>query len=88
MCANLNDEEEELIGLVFLCVCCIVLYTQKTIEGYLDSISTLIFNTIITKLNIHAVHSSRYLQSKFMFDLSHASMVKILYIPKWVNPQY
>ena len=37
---------------------------RKTIEGYLDSVSSLTFNTIQTKLIMHAFHSSRYLQSK------------------------
>ena len=37
---------------------------RKTIEGYLDLFSSLTFNTIKTKLFIHAFHSSRYLQSK------------------------
>ena len=37
---------------------------RKTIEGYLDSIPSLTFNTIKTKLIMHAFHSSRYLQSK------------------------
>ena len=36
---------------------------RKTIEGYLDSFPSLIFNTIKTKLIIHAFHSYRYLQS-------------------------
>ena len=37
---------------------------RKTIEGYLDSVASLTFNTIKTKLIMHAFHSSRYLQSK------------------------
>ena len=37
---------------------------RKTIEGYLDSIPSLTFNTIKTKLIMHTFHSSRYLQSK------------------------
>ena len=38
---------------------------SQTIEGYLDSVPSLTFNTIKTKLIImHAFHSSRYLQSK------------------------
>ena len=49
----------------------------KTIEGYLNPISSLTSNTIITKLNTHAVHNSRYLQSKLMFKLCPGSMVKI-----------
>ena len=36
---------------------------RKTIEGYLGSGSSLTFNTIKTKLIMHAFHSSRYLQS-------------------------
>ena len=31
---------------------------------------------------MHAFHSSRYLQSKWMFDLSHASMIKVQYMSK------
>ena len=37
---------------------------RKTIEGYLDSVPSLTFNTIKTKLLMDAFHSSRYLQSK------------------------
>ena len=37
---------------------------RKTIEGNLDLFPSLTFNTIKTKLIIHAFHSSRYLQSK------------------------
>ena len=37
---------------------------RKTIEGYLDSVPSLTFNTIKTKLIMHAYHTSRYLQSK------------------------
>ena len=37
---------------------------RKAIEGYLDSVPSLIFNKIKTKLIMHAFHSSRYLQSK------------------------
>ena len=37
---------------------------RKTIEGYLDFISSLTLNAIKTELIMHAVHSSRYLQSK------------------------
>ena len=32
---------------------------------------------------MHEFHSSRYLQSKLMFGLSHASMIKVQYISKW-----
>ena len=32
---------------------------RKTIEGYLDSVRSLTFNTIKTKLIMHAVHSPR-----------------------------
>ena len=35
---------------------------RKTIEGYLGLVPSLTFNTIKTKLIMHAVHSSRYLQ--------------------------
>ena len=54
-------------------------------KGYLDSISSLAFKTSKTKLYSHAVYSSRYLQSKLMFNLSHASMVKIQYSSKLVE---
>ena len=55
---------------------------KKTTEGYLDSILFLTFKTIIIK-KVHAVHSSRYLQSKLMFRLSHTLMVNIQCISKW-----
>ena len=61
---------------------------RKTIEGYLDSVSTLTFNTIITKPIMHAFHSSRYMQSKWMPDFSHTSMVHVQYISKRCNPPY
>ena len=48
---------------------------RKTIEGYLDSAPSLSFNTIKTLLIMYAFHSSRLLQSKWMFYFSHASMV-------------
>ena len=48
---------------------------RKTIEGYLVSVPSLTFNTIKTKLIMHAFHSSRYLQSKWMLYFSHATMV-------------
>ena len=48
---------------------------RKTIEGYLDSVSSLTFNTIKTLLVMHVFHSSRHLQSKWMLYFSHASMV-------------
>ena len=38
-------------------------YTQKTIEGYIDSVLSLTFNTTKPKWIIDAVHSSRYLLS-------------------------
>ena len=60
---------------------------RQTIQGYLDSISSLSIKTIKSKV-ILAVYSYRYLQSKLMFNLSHASMVKIQYSSKWVNPLY
>ena len=47
---------------------------RKTIEGYLDSATSLSFNTIKTLLIMYAFHSSRLLQSKLMFYFSHASM--------------
>ena len=37
---------------------------------------------------MHAFHNSRYLQSKWMFDLSYASMIKVQYMSKWCNPLY
>ena len=48
---------------------------RKTIEGYLESVPSLTFNTIKTKLIMHAFHSSIYLQSKWMLYFSHAAMV-------------
>ena len=48
---------------------------RKTIEGYLDSVSSLTFNTIKTLLIMHVFHSSRHLQSKRMLYFSHVSMV-------------
>ena len=47
---------------------------RKTIEGYLDSVPSLTFNTIKTLLVMHAFHSSRHLQSKWMLYFSHASV--------------
>ena len=61
---------------------------RKTIEGYLDSVPSLTLNTIKTKLIMHALYSSRYLQSKWMFDLSHASVINVQYMTKWCNPLY
>ena len=37
---------------------------------------------------MHAFDSSRYLQSKWMYDLSHALMIKVHYMSKWSNPLY
>ena len=48
---------------------------RKTIEGYLESVSSLTFNTMKTLLIMHVFHSSRHLQSKWMLYFSHASMV-------------
>ena len=48
---------------------------RKTIEGYLDSVPSLTFNTIKTLLIMHAFYSSRHLQSKWMLYFSHALMV-------------
>ena len=48
---------------------------RKTIEGYLGSVPFITFNTIKTKLIMHAFHSSRYLQLKWMLDFSRAAMV-------------
>ena len=39
-----------------------LIYSEKTIGSYLDSVPSLTFNTIKTKLIMHAFHSSRYLQ--------------------------
>ena len=36
---------------------------RKTIEGYLNSVPYRTFNTIKTKLIVHAFHIARYLQS-------------------------
>ena len=47
----------------------------KTIKGYLDSVPSLTSNTIKTLLIMHAFHSSRHLQSKWLLYFSHASMV-------------
>ena len=52
---------------------------RKTIEGYLDSVPSLTFNTIKTLLIMHAFHSSRHLQSKWMLYFSHVSMVQVQY---------
>ena len=48
---------------------------RKTIEGYLDSVPSPTFNTIKTLIIMHAFHSSRHLQSKWMLYFGHASMV-------------
>ena len=48
---------------------------RKTIEGYLESVPALTFNTIKTKLIVHAFHSSIYLQSNWMLYVSRATMV-------------
>ena len=37
---------------------------------------------------MHAFHSSRYLQLKWMFDLNNASMIKVQHVSKWCNPLY
>ena len=65
-----------------------VIILRKTIEGYFDSVPSLTCNAIKTKLIMHAFHSSRYLQSKLMFDLSHSSMIKVQCMSKWSNPLY
>ena len=52
---------------------------RKTIEGYLDSVPSLTFNTIKTLLIMHAFHISRHLQSKWMLYFSHVSMVQVQY---------
>ena len=56
---------------------CFYIYTQKTVEGYLDSIPSFKSNTIQTNQNMHTFHTSRCLQLRCMFNLSHASMVKV-----------
>ena len=45
---------------------------RKTIIGYLDSVPSLTFNTAKTLLIMHAFHSSRHLQSKWMLYFIHA----------------
>ena len=55
---------------------------RKTIEGYLGSVPSLTFNTIKTKLIMPAFYSSRYLQSKWMLNFSHALMVEVPYTSK------
>ena len=55
---------------------------RKTIEGYLDLNQSIAFNTIKTKLIMHAFHKCRYLKSKRMFVLSHTSTIKVQYMPK------
>ena len=62
---------------------CNLYILRKTIEGYLDLFPSLTFKQIM-----HAFHSSWYLQPKWMFDLSHASMIKVQYMSKWYNPLY
>ena len=54
------------------CNLCIL---RKTIEGYLGSVPSLTFYAIKTKIIMHAFHSVRYLQSKWMLGFSHASTV-------------
>ena len=49
---------------------------NKVYSRYLDSVPSLTFNTIQTELIMYTFHSSRYLQSKCMFNLSHASIIK------------
>ena len=49
---------------VFVCRLCDVYILRKTNEGYLETVPSLTFNTIKTKLIMHAFHSSIYLQSK------------------------
>ena len=56
-------------------ICMYACILRKTIEGYLDSVLSLTSNTIKTLLIMHAFHSSRHLQSKWMLYFSHASMV-------------
>ena len=59
---------------------------RKTIEGYLDSVPSLTSNTIKTLLIMHVFHSTKYLQSKWMIYISHASMVSVQCKSKWFNP--
>ena len=63
------------------------IYSEKN-EGYLDSILYSGFNTIKTKLNIHAFNILRYKQLKRMLNLSNASMFKVQHSSKWFNPLY
>ena len=70
---------ETLIRLLLLCLS-MPFFLQatilrKTIEGYFDLFSSLLFNTIKSLLIMHAFHSSRHLQSNLMLYFSHASMV-------------
>ena len=48
------------------------IYSEKQ-EGVLDSIPSLTFNTIKTKLNILAFNSSRYLHPKLMLMFKFAA---------------
>ena len=48
---------------------------RKIIEGYLDSVQSLTFNTIKTKLIMHAFHSVRYLQSNEFFKYSTCATI-------------
>ena len=48
---------------------------RKNIEGYLDSVPSLTSNATKTLLIMHAFHNSNDLQSKWMLNNSHASMV-------------
>ena len=59
--------------------CILLAILRKTIEGYLDSVPSLTFNTIKTLSIMHAFHSSRHLQSKWMLYFSHVSMVQVQY---------
>ena len=58
-----------------LCMLELPYILRKTIEGYLDSVPSLTSNTIKTLLIMHAFHSFRHLQSKWMLYFSHALMV-------------
>ena len=60
----------------------------QTRERCALEIAAYVFNMIKTKLYIHPIHSSMYLQSKLMFNFSHASVVRVQYSSKCFNPRY
>ena len=90
LCLGLSLRMSSLSWYLTVKVLHFVLYDilRKTIEGYFDSVPSLTFNAIKTKLIMHAFYSSKYLQSKSMFDFSYASMINVQYMSKWSNPLY